>query len=72
MIIYIIYSPTKASYHFSKTLNDPIYRLTKKNLTTVYADNTEILQKIHPIKKKYWLIWDEKKESYFINELFLE
>jgi hypothetical protein len=33
MIIYIIYSPTKASYHFSKTLNDPIYRLTKKNLT---------------------------------------
>tara|TARA_R110002049_G_scaffold93484_4_gene231075 strand:+ start:225 stop:788 length:564 start_codon:yes stop_codon:yes gene_type:complete len=72
LIIYIIYSPTKASYHFSKTLNDPIYRLTKRNLTTIYADNPEILQKIHPIKKKHWLTWDENKESYFINELFLE
>jgi hypothetical protein len=72
MIIYIIYSPTKASYHFSKTLNDPIYRLTKKNLATVYADNSDLLNRINSIKKKHWLIWDEKKESYFINELFLE
>lgn len=72
MIIYIIYSPTRTSYHFSKTLNDPIYRLTKKNLATVYADNPDLLQRINPIKKKHWLVWDENKESYFINELFLE
>lgn len=72
LIIYIIYSPTKASYHFSKTLNGTIYRLTRKNLTTIYADNPELLNKINATKKKHWLTWDEKKESYFINELFLE
>ena len=72
MIIYIIYSPTRTSYHFSRILNDPIYRLTKKNLATVYADNSDLLNRINSIKKKYWLIWDEKKEGYFINELFLE
>lgn len=72
LIVYIIYSPTKASYHFSKTLNDPINRLTKKNLTAVYADNSDLLNRINSIKKKHWLTWDENKESYFINELFLE
>lgn len=72
LIIYIIYSPTRTSYYFSKTLNDPICRLTRKNLTTIYADNTEILQKIHHTKKKHWLIWDENKDIYFINKLFLE
>jgi hypothetical protein len=72
LIIYIIYTPTRTSYHFSKTLNDPIYRLIKNNLATVYADNIEILQRIYYIKKKVWLIWDESKESYFINMLFLE
>jgi hypothetical protein len=72
LIIYIIYSPTRTSYYFSKTLNDPICRLTRKNLTTIYADNAEILLKIHLTKKKHWLIWDENKDIYFINKLFLE
>lgn len=69
LVIYNIYSPTKASYHFSKTLNEPIYRLTKKNIKTVYADNPDLLQRIDFIKKKYWLIWDDKTESFLVNEL---
>ncbi|PSK99813.1 hypothetical protein CLV48_1163 [Cecembia rubra] len=72
LIIYIIYSPTRTSYHFSKTLNDPINRLTKNNLAAIYIDNPDLLQRINSIKKKHWLTWDVKKESYFINELFLE
>ncbi|MBS4040683.1 MAG: hypothetical protein KGZ81_08790 [Flavobacteriales bacterium] len=72
IIIYIIYSPTRTSYHFSKTLNDPIYHLTRKNLTNNYADNSEFLKKIYSTKKNTWLIWDDKKERYFLNKLFLE
>jgi hypothetical protein len=70
LIIYIIYSPTRTSYHFSKTLNDPIYRLTKKNLATVYANNPDLLQRINFIKKKHWLIWVDMKDSSVINMLF--
>jgi hypothetical protein len=70
IIIYIIYSPTRTSYHFSKTLNDSIFRLTKKNLATVYADNPDLLNRINSIKKKHWLIWDDKKESLLLNELY--
>ncbi|MCH8490841.1 MAG: hypothetical protein LAT81_13045 [Oceanicaulis sp.] len=70
MIIYIIYSPTRTSYHFSKTLNDPIYRLTRKNIATVYIDNPDLVQRINTIKKKHWLIWHDKKESFLLNEIF--
>ncbi len=70
LIIYIIYSKTKTSYHFSKTLYAPVYRLTKKNLATVYADNPDLLQKINSIKKKHWLNWDDKKEVFLLNELY--
>lgn len=72
LIIYIIYSPTKTSYYFSETLNDPICRLTRKNLTAVYADNTDLLQRIRSSKKKDWLVWDEKKKNYYLNRLFSE
>ncbi|MDP3200400.1 MAG: hypothetical protein Q8M62_11260 [Algoriphagus sp.] len=72
LIIYIIYSPTSVSYHFSKTLNDTVHRLSRKNLTIAYADNTDLLQKIKSSKKKDWLIWDEKKECYLLNRLFEE
>lgn len=71
LVIYNIYSPIKASYHFSKTLSDPIYRLTKKDLANVYADNPELLQRIDSIKKKHWLRWDKQKECYLLNELFI-
>jgi hypothetical protein len=71
LIIYIIYSPTRTSYYFSKTLNDPIYHLTRKNLTNIYADNSEFLKKINSTKKNAWLTWDESKERYFINKIFL-
>lgn len=72
LIIYIIYSPTKASYYFSKSINEPIYCLTKKNLLKIYADDKMNIGKIKSTKKKDWLIWDEKQESYLINRLFLE
>jgi hypothetical protein len=70
MVIYIIYSPTRTSYHFSKIPNDPIYRLTKKNLKAVYADNPDLLKRISSIKKKYWLIWVDKKERFLLNVLY--
>jgi hypothetical protein len=71
LIVYIIYSLTRATYHFSKSPNDPIYRLTKKNIRNVYRDNPDLLHRINSTKKKHWLIWDEKKESYLLNELSL-
>lgn len=67
MMIYIIYSPTRTSYHFSKTLNGTIYRLTRKNLTTIYADNPEFLDKINSTKKKHWLTWEGKKACFLLN-----
>ncbi|MFN4286568.1 MAG: hypothetical protein ACK4E8_11480 [Lacibacter sp.] len=71
-IIYIAYSPTKASYYFSKSMNDPIYHLTRKNITNIYADNSDFLKKINSTKKNTWLTWDDKKERYYLNKLFLE
>jgi hypothetical protein len=71
IIIYIIYSPTKITYHFSRTLNEPIYQLTIKNLSTVYSDNPDFINRISSLKKKLWLTWDDKKERFLINELYL-
>ncbi len=72
LIIYIIYSPVRSSYHFSKTLNDPIYRLSNNNLAVVFADNPDLLLRIISVKKKHWLVWDDKQESFLINELYSE
>lgn len=72
VVVYIIYSPTRTSYHFSKSLNDPIYCLTKKNLLKIYADDKKNLEKIKSTKKKDWFIWDKSSEQYLLNRLFLE
>jgi len=71
IIIYTIYAPTKITYHFSRTLNDPIYQLTKKKLSTVYTDNPDFINRISSLKNKLWLIWDDKKERFLINEVYL-
>lgn len=72
LVIYIIYSPTRTSYHFSKSINEPIYCLTKKNLLKIYADDKMNIGKIKSTKKKVWLIWDESNEQYLLNKLFLK
>jgi len=71
IVLYIIYSPTSASYHFSKSLNEPVYRLTRKNLNTVYADNKVLLEKIKLSKKKEWTIKNEQAEMFGLNEIFM-
>lgn len=70
IVLYIIYSPTSASYHFSKSLNEPVYRLTRKNLNAVYADNKVLLEKIKHSKKKKWTIKNEQTEMFGLNEIF--
>lgn len=72
VVLYIIYSPTSASYHFSKSLNKPIYRLTRKNLNAVYADNKELLDKIKLSKKKEWRIKNEQTEMFGLHQFFEE
>jgi hypothetical protein len=71
LIIYIIYSPTRTTYYFSKTLNDSIYRLTKRNLNVVFAEH-QVLKKINTINSKKWLIWDEVNQQFLINQFFCE
>ena len=72
LIVYIIYSPTRTLYHFSKTLNDPIYHISRRNLRAVYKDNAFLLQRINSTKKKHWLIWDDKNEHYYLNKIISE
>jgi hypothetical protein len=72
LIMYIIYSPTRTSYHFSKELNQPIFRLTRKNLYAQFTDKPEIIQKIKATQRKHWFIWDDNNEQYILNKLFIE
>ncbi len=71
IVIYIIHSPVKTSYHFSKSLNDEIFRLTKKNLLKVYRDDKSLLQTIRSSRKNQWLVWDDKHQYYRLNEIVL-
>lgn len=70
LVIYSIYSPTKKSNFFSKTLNAPLYRLTRKNLISQYVEHQGFSQRVKSLKKKYWLLWDEENDCYFLNRLF--
>ncbi|MBW6482981.1 MAG: hypothetical protein K0B10_07955 [Vicingaceae bacterium] len=70
LVIYIIHSPTSTSIYFSKTLNHPIYRLTRKRLSKIYQSHLNVLQTLKSTKKSDWLIWDKKNEYYLINSLF--
>ncbi|MFD2034585.1 hypothetical protein ACFSKL_07285 [Belliella marina] len=72
MIIYIIYSPTRTSYHFSRTLSDEVFHLTKKNLVAAYADSPDLLHRIDSIKKKHWLVWDDRNEYFLLNKLMFQ
>ena len=72
IVLYAIYSNTSASYHFSKSLNEPVYRLTRKNLYDVYADNKELMEKIRLSKKEEWMIENKQRESYLLNEIFMD
>ena len=72
IVIYLIYSPTRVSYHFSKSLNDPIYKLTRGNLNQEFSSNPVFLRKLESIKKKDLLSWNDAESLFLLNELFLE
>jgi len=70
LIIYVIYSPTKVSYHFSKSINEPIYRLSKNNIRREFKDNPELVKSINSIKRKYWLMRYHKNNCFLIDAVF--
>ncbi len=62
-VIYIKYSSTSPAYYFSRTLDGPIYRLTRRKLREVYAADPDFLTLIDSTKRKEWLDWADKPVS---------
>ncbi len=69
--LYILYSPTRATYYFSKTYNDRLYLLSKKNLKKFVGGDRGLLKKIKATRKKDWLHWNATDQLYHLNQLFL-
>lgn len=72
LVVYVTSSPTRVSYYFSKTCDDNIVRLTKRNLMAAYSGQDFFLQKIKRSDKKEWLLWNDIAECYYINNLLSE
>ncbi len=70
IIVYITYSPTRVAYYFSESLDAPIHRLKQKELLKVYEKDSLLSLRIKNTHKKHYLIWNDKEQMYFINQMF--
>jgi hypothetical protein len=69
LVLYLLNSPTRIRYFFSKTLRCEPRPLRKRELLRAFQDEPAVYARLQAMPEKYFLAWVEPQQMYLLNTL---